>query len=84
MKPTTASDAVNPVSPPVKVPPFEGVDPLQGTPLSLDDLMGDFAVVVTVDADNPEVAHQILGRLLQVVEGIGERSRYCLSECHND
>ena len=74
VKPTTTSDAVNPVSPPVKVPPFEGVDPVQGTPLSLDDLMGDFAVVVTVDAKDPEVAQQILDRLLQVIEGIGARS----------
>lgn len=70
-KPTAVSDAVNPVSPPVKVPPFEGVDPVQGTPLCLDDLLGDFAVLVTVDAKDPEVAQQILDRLLQVIEGIG-------------
>lgn len=73
-KSTTESDAVNVVSPPVKVPPFKGLDPVQGTPLSLDDLMGDFAVVVTVDAKDPEVAEQILGRLLQVIEGIDQKS----------
>ena len=71
--PTVTSDAVVPVDPPVPICPFQGEDPVQGTPLSLDDLLGDFAVVVTVDAKDPEVAQQVLDRLLQVIEGIGAR-----------
>ncbi len=71
--PTGTSDAVVPVDPPVRIPPFKGEDPLDGTPLCLDDLLGDFAVVVTVDAKDPEIAQQVLDRLMQVIEGIGAR-----------
>ncbi|KAK9905911.1 hypothetical protein WJX75_008827 [Coccomyxa subellipsoidea] len=72
--PTVTSDAVVPVDPPVPICPFQGEDPVQGTPLSLDDLLGDFAVVVTVDAKDPEVAQQVLDRLLQVIEGIDQKT----------
>lgn len=66
--------AVTPVNPPVPIPDFQGVETMEGTPMSLDDLLGDFAVVVTVDAKDPEVAQQVLDRLLQVIEGIGKHS----------
>jgi hypothetical protein len=57
---------------PVPLPAFQGEDPVTGGPISLEDLKGDFAVMTFVDADDPKVAKDVLARLLQVIETIGE------------
>lgn len=62
------------VGEPVPLPPFEGVDAMSGRPISLSDLKGDFAVLTFVDADDPTIAKDILQRLLQVIETIGNGS----------